>query len=426
MSAPQAHEGSAWRNGRFRIFAAGNGINTVGESMYALAVPLLAFELTGSITAMALLAAAYPLVIALSGPFLGAAVDRFGSRLLVLPGLVLQIVAAAALNLVLLVGKPPIAYLFVTEVVVQLGAIAYRAGWMAGLPAMFPDNVARARGALLTTYQAAVVVGPALAAMLVGPVGVRGLLWINMFTFLPPIMVWFAGINPVAAQARIKTGEWHVLADLREGWRLLRSSRQAYVVILVMVPLNFVFGTGTVALVVFYLREGMSLSKSGVGVVFAVSNLAALAGAAFVSERPRRSIGAVCIVGLLGSAVALAAVPATHLLIVTAGGVVLLYLLTTCVEVAADMVIYEDIPAEAVGRSLGFYRLILGTPSFLGPLLIAGIGGVLPARATFLVLACVAFVPGVALAVRRSSVFPRTGPDAATTGPLASTAQERT
>lgn len=406
MNAPSPRTESAWRDPRFRVFAAGNGINSVGESMYALAVPLLAFEITGSLTAMALLAAAYPLVIALSGPLLGVAVDRFGSKLLVLPGLTVQIVAALALNLVLLAGVPSIAYLFVTEVLVQLGAIAYRAGWMAGLPGMFPDKVARARGALSTTYQAAVVLGPALAAVLVGPAGVKGLLWINLLTFLPPILVWFAGINPVASQARARQGGWHVLADLREGWGLLRSSRYAYAIILVLVPLNLVFSTGTIALVVFYLQDALSLSKSDVGVVFTVANVAALAGAAFVSERPRRSIGAVCVIGLLGTSLALMAIPATNLVVVAAAGVALLFLLTTCVEVAADMVIYENVPAEAIGRSLGFYRLMLGTPAFFGPLLIAGISSSFGARAAFLVLGVVAFVPGVALALWRSTVFP--------------------
>lgn len=37
-----------WRDERFRIFAAGNFVNNVGEAAYKVGLPLFVYELTGS------------------------------------------------------------------------------------------------------------------------------------------------------------------------------------------------------------------------------------------------------------------------------------------------------------------------------------------------------------------------------------------
>ncbi len=416
MSRPASR--SAWRQRRFRVFASGNALNNVGEGMYALALPLLAFQVTGSLQTMALLAATYPLVLTLGGPLLGAVVDRFGPRWLVLPGLTLQFAAALALNLLLLSGPPPLWALFAAEVLVQTGAVAYRAGWMAGLPSMF-DDVARARGALSTSYQATVVLGPALAAVLVGPLGIRGLLWLNLLTFLAPVVVWARGVRPKAIGAATSAGRWSLARDLREGWATLRASRQAYVLMLVLVPMNLTFGNGTVSLVLFYLRDDLGLSPGRTGAVLAVANVGALAGSAYVAERPRRDVGLVCVAGLLGSALCLFIVPLAQTVAVIIAALVLLYLLNSALEVAADMVLFSTVPPESLGRSVGFYRLVLGVPSVLGPLLIAALAEQAGARGAFLALGAVAAAPGLWLLLNRRHLLPPAAPDdvAAAVGP---------
>lgn len=101
-----------WRDRSFGVFAVGNLVNNIGESAYTVALPLLVYQLTGSLGAMAVLMAATPVALLL-GPVLGAVVDRHGSRVLVVPGLLLQLVAAVCLNVLLLVDDAPLWPLFV-------------------------------------------------------------------------------------------------------------------------------------------------------------------------------------------------------------------------------------------------------------------------------------------------------------------------
>ncbi|MEV4443417.1 MFS transporter, partial [Streptomyces sp. NPDC049577] len=198
MSAPAATERaepSPFRDPRFRVFAAGNVVNNVGEAVYATVLPLLAYDLTGSLAVMSLLAAAVPVSLLLA-PWLGSAADRWGPRVLVVPGLLVQAAAGLAMNLCLVAGRAPVWLFFGCALLVAVGGAAYRTGWMAGTPAMFPRSPVRARGTLNSLFFATTLAGPLLTAGCLPLIGYTGLLWINLATFFAPIVVWALGVHP--------------------------------------------------------------------------------------------------------------------------------------------------------------------------------------------------------------------------------------
>lgn len=380
-------QAAIWRRRDFRRFAYGNIVNNLGEGMYALALPLLAYETQHSLRVMALLAAVVPLALTIVGPLMGAVVDRFGPRSLVLPGLGMQAVTALLFNIALALGANDVALLFIAEFLVQTGAAAYRAGWMAGLPVMFSDDAPAARGALAAAYQATLIVGPAAATLLVGPVGIRGLLWINFVTFLAPLASWLVGARPEAAKRTSEVRHrWDLIGDLREGWRVLRASRNAFLLLVVLIPSCFAVGTGTLTLIVFHLRNDLQLSESGAGVGVALTNVGALLGATAAATRPPQHVRRVCLVGMAGLAACFLLLAATEMVAVTVLLLALLYLIDTGVAVAADMLLYRCVPSDAIGRSIGFFRLILGVPALLGPLAIAAVGGAFGAGPAFALL----------------------------------------
>lgn len=183
-----------WRDRRFVVFATGNFVNNLGEASYKVGLPLFVYELTGSLTTMSLLAALAPFMLLLS-PWLGAIVDRWGPRVFVVPGLLIQLAAAVALNLAVLAGHAFTAALFFLGALVQLGGEMYRTGWITGVATMFPRNAARYRAVLSSLFVTSNIVGPLLVAVGVGLVGYLGLLWFNAATFLAPIAVWLMGIH---------------------------------------------------------------------------------------------------------------------------------------------------------------------------------------------------------------------------------------
>ncbi|ATL82571.1 hypothetical protein SMALA_2337 [Streptomyces malaysiensis subsp. malaysiensis] len=194
-AADESVEPNPLADRRFLVFAAGNAANNVGEALYATALPLLAYQLTDSLVVMAWLAAAVP-VSDLFAPALGAWADRRGVRGLIVQGLLAQAGAALAMNLLLLGGHSAPWLLFLCAVVLETGGLAYRTGWMTGVPAQFPDCPVRARGTLNSLFLATTLAGPLLVAALLPWVGYQGLLWLNLPTFFAPLVVWAVGVRP--------------------------------------------------------------------------------------------------------------------------------------------------------------------------------------------------------------------------------------
>jgi MFS family permease len=397
-------EPSPWRDGRFRLFAAGNLINNLGEGMYTFALPLLALSYTGSLSAMALLVAVTPLVVTVAGPFIGHIVDRHGSRVVVVPGLLLQLAASLALNVALLSGPVPIGALYAAEIAVQIGAVSYRGGWLAGIPAMFPDSPGRARGTLSMLFGVSLIAGPALAALLVGSIGFTGLLWLNSITFVAPIVVWFLGVNPVDRQRLYRVDTGSLVASLSDGARIFLGGSRLGVLMWLTTPVSFVFSTGTITLFVFVASSQMRADASAIGVALAVANIGGVAGALATSELPRWKMRAIAVGGLLCTTACLVVLGAGVGLIVATVALTAFLVCDNVLTVATEMEMFSSVPPALMGRAVGMWRLVTGLPNVAAPAAIAVVAAHLSPNAIFFCLAAVSAAPLAWLLVRRSAL----------------------
>ena len=141
----------------------------VSDEMFSVGVVLLVLDRTGS-AALAGAVAAITFPSLLSGPLLGAWLDLTGKRrtLMVIDQLV---IASVVLALVLLVGHAPA---WVIPLVVVPAGITYPlsfGGFTSMIPSLVPGELLPPANALETTsFNAALVVGPALAGTLSGVV----------------------------------------------------------------------------------------------------------------------------------------------------------------------------------------------------------------------------------------------------------------
>lgn len=397
QAAAHDRQPSAWRNRRFVIFAAGNLANNIGDAIYAIAMPLLVYNLTRSLAAMSVLAVLAPATL-LIGPAFGVVADRRGSRVLVLGGLAVQLAAALALNLVIAAGYPSLALIIPLSALVQVGGAAYRQGWMAGVPAMFPDAPVRARGTLSSLYVSSTIVGPMLVGATVGWLGYLGLLWVNMATFCAPIAVWMMRVHPPKPSARAadegagdaaraaRTGLWR---DIAEGWDIIRRSPEVLRFIAAVLPMEVVASAGMITLAIYYLRDHWHLAAGGVGIVFTVVSVCSLAGSLAVSERSRFRPRQIIAVGTIGMTACLLAM-ALPVLGAFVAALAVFFGLNSGMAVASDMLLVKHLPPSAIGRTVGITRLIYGIPLVVGPLVIPLIVDLVGVRLALVTLACFA------------------------------------
>ncbi|WP_399926345.1 MFS transporter [Streptomyces kanamyceticus] len=382
-AALEDREPSPLKDRRFRVFATGNALNNVGESVYATVLPLMVYDLTGSLASMSLLAAAVPVSL-VAAPWLGSAADRWGPRVLVVPGLLVQAAGAVVMNLCMTAGYAPTWLLFGCALLVALGGSAYLTGWVTGVPAMFPRCPVRARGTLNSVFFATTVAGPLLTAALLPWTGYAGLLWLNIITFAAPIAVWAMGVHPPRRAAK-PTGRARAGRGLREGWRAVSSDQRLLTMTVVHVVLSLVCGAGLQALVVYDLRDSWQLSGSAASAVILGANSCMLLGNLLVAQRaafrPRLSLTAGTALRALTLFLLMAPLWPVFFGALALGALGQGAVLSTVV-----MMRVKYLPQEVLGRSSGLLSLLAGGAALLSPVITPALSHALGVRGAFCAL----------------------------------------
>ncbi len=170
--------------GAVRRFLAASLQSSIGNAVGYIALLLLAYEMTRSAWAVAavLLAECVP-AIAL-GPCFGALADRCSRRMLVVAADLLRCTAFVALAY-----AGSLTALVAFALVAGLGGALYQPAAKSALPGLAGDRADAAMGALVASWSAAGMIGPALGAGLLVVLSPSSLLLLNAATFLVSAIV---------------------------------------------------------------------------------------------------------------------------------------------------------------------------------------------------------------------------------------------
>ena len=206
----------------FRRLWFGTGISAIGTQITTVAIPFQLYELTGSTLLVGLLglAALFPLlVVPIYGGAVADAVDR--RRMLLISDVALLLVTGGLLINALL-PNPTVWFLFVAE---ALGTAAYgfqRPARNALTPKLVGEDLllpAIAVEDLVSTL--ARVVGPSMAGVLIGIVGLPGAFAIDIGTFSASLIaIWLLPAIPPAPDADRPS-----LQSILDGFRLIKKRK---------------------------------------------------------------------------------------------------------------------------------------------------------------------------------------------------------
>lgn len=339
-------DGSRWRD--VYVAAGARGVSTCGDFLAAtaLALALHGAGAGGLAVSGLMLAAVLPLVVL--APLTGRLADRVDSRtLLIWAG------AGQAATCVALAYADGTLLVIALVALLACGLAVTQPTIAALLPEMVRrDDLPRATAVNQTAGSLGVLVGPALAGLLVGEFGTKIPLLIDGASYLALVAAGLllrtrrnergSGAKPAAA------------GGARVAWRLRRDPLVLAVTAAVAAT---VAGVGAVGVVeIFFIRETLGGSTTAFGLVQATWTAGMLAGAWLLTRPARRAAddgalvhGLVLMLGLCCAAVlAGAAVPAVGWLVPLwlAGGV-----LNGGLNVFSTMVMARRVPAEARGRA---------------------------------------------------------------------------
>ncbi len=339
----------------FRLFFFGQGVSLIGTWMQSVALGWLVLEITNSPFAVGLNQALRSLGVLVFALYAGVVVDRVDKRRLIVWTQVLQMLEALALAL--LVWTRTIAPWHVMVLAVGFGIvnafdIPARQAFLVDLVGR--DDLMSAIALNSSMFNAARIVGPAVAGVLIGAAGVAMCFFLNGVSYIAVIASLLAMRLPPFAP-RPATAAWE---GFRAGVRFIRSDARVLGLV-VLVAVFSVFGFPFLVLMPVVARDVLHTNARGYGVLMAAVGVGAMLGALALATRGRRVRQGPALLeggaafGVLLVLFATARTFATALLLLALAGCAMI--VTTAL---ANTMLQTIVPDELRGRVMAFYAFV--------------------------------------------------------------------
>ncbi len=338
----------------FGLFWTGNFLSNIGTWMQNLAVGWLLLVLTNSRFLLGLngfLSLAPAMVFSLPG---GVIADRLNRRKLMLWSqsamMVLAFILAALTSFRIVTVWEILAIGFFTGVATALNNPAYQAL----VPDLVPqEELLNAIALNSAQFNMSRAVGPTLAGVVLGTLGMAACFYLNGVSFLALIVALLIIVVPARASDIASSSVWRGMA---EGLQYVRSQRLVLVLLSLPVVLSL-FGFPILILMPAFARDQLKLGAAGLGYLMAGGGLGAvIAALALATQSTIKSSHTYAVASAIVFSVAMVIFSRTHtflaaflwLLVVFAGFVVAYALTNTMLQIIS--------PPEFRGRVMGFYN----------------------------------------------------------------------
>jgi MFS family permease len=384
----------ALRQHNYRVFFMGQLISQIGTWMQNVAQSWLVYRLTGSPLELGLVGMMQQLPILLLGPVAGAVADAFPRRRILVATQTASLVLAALLAALTLGGH--IAVWHVQLVAGLLGIInafdtPARHAFVAELVshADLPNAIALNS----SLFNAARMVGPALAAILVTAVGEGVCFAVNAASYIAVLLgLSRVRLTPRAPRPAPRTGQ-----RLLEGFRFARRTPPLPAVFLLL-AISSIFGTPYLMLMPVFADRVLHAGPAGLGMLMACAGTGALAGALLLAARSavaERSVAVAC----AGFGFSLLAFATSRLFLLSAALLVVAGFALMVQVALSSTLVQSRVPDHLRGRVMAIHTMM-----FLG---VAPIGAVLAGAAATRFGAPVTVAMGGLACVTAAGIFLR-------------------
>ena len=376
---------SAWaplRIGAFRALWVAVLVSNVGLWMQTVGAQWLLVGLPNAAVLVALVQTADTLPDVLFGVVGGALADTLDRRHILITVQAFMAVTGAALTVLSLAGQMPPALLLVFTFLLGSGSVFTLPAYQSLIPELVPrDEVTAAATLSSVNVNLARAVGPAVAGVLVGSVGVPVVFAIDSAafgTFAVVAALWHPPVQPVADAG----GSF--IAAVRAGGRYVRYSPVVRRVLL-RSALFLVPGTVLWALLPLVATRELGLGAGGYGLLLAALGIGAVAGFGVLGWlRATLSTNALIAAASIAYAltlvvIVLVSIPAVALLALLPAGMSWMAVLST---LNASLQVF--LPAWVRARGLSIYLIVLFGSQAAGAVLWGALASPLSVRTTFL------------------------------------------
>jgi len=346
---------SLWFDKRFLAYALGLCIDRFGNAVYSVVLPLLAYSMTKSFINMGIMAICqfFPRII--FGFIAGPLIDRSKKRNILFKALIFQSFCSLLIAFLFQGSILEMWMLYAMGALLSIGFEFSRTAEISVVPSMFGDQRVEAITSLATIHTIMFIAGPMIGGVLLQFTSYGTLLWINSLSYLGPILFCFWSQIPNTKMVSREKGFQSVLDDMKEGFQFIRDSFVLKKILLVTL-FNGAATSGIQTIILFYVKDYLSLSDSQTGLVLAVDGIGMFVGSLLVGRLKLMDRGTflqICLwLNLSGSLLFLW--PSTGTLLI---GQFLISMGTFSYLVSMDVIIQNLTPESMLGRVAGLFRL---------------------------------------------------------------------
>jgi MFS family permease len=292
----------------FVIVWAGQVVSLLGTQMSSFALTIWAYELTGSATALALVAFFNITPMLVISPLAGALVDRFNRKFMMMISDLASGLATVAILILYLGGDLQIWHLYVAGAFSGTFQAFQWPAFSAAISTMLPkEHYGRADGMMSLAGNSSGILAPLLAGALLGFVGLGGILFIDIGTFILAIIALLVVHVPQPPRTEVgRQSQGSLWQESLYGFRYIFQRPSLLGLQTVFLLGNFISG------IAFFLLAPMILARTGsnelvYGTVNSIGAIGGLAGGLAMSAwgGPKRKVhgvlGGWALSGLLGS-----------------------------------------------------------------------------------------------------------------------------
>jgi len=375
---------SALKHRNFRLFVFGQSISLIGFWMQAVGQSWLVYRLTNSAAYLGAIAFTQQIPVLLLALVAGGIVDRVNRRKMVILTQFLALVQASILTVLTYTGTITVPLLFLLAAAMgMVSAFDVPARQTFLVQMVVKEDLTNAIALNSSMFNAARVVGPALAGFVVAKWGEAICFFLNAVTYIAVLISLL--LMTIPRQKETKRETWS--KEVAQGFRFIKETAP----VRAMLQLLGVFGIGgfsfSVLLPVFADRIFMR-GAEGLGWLMTATGIGALIGALFLAGRKGLSgIGRIISLSAIGFSLMLILFSlSTHfawsLAILCLIGI---FMMTTIASI--NTAIQSIIPDEFRGRVMSFFTLMLMGTAPIGSLLSGTAAKYLGAQTTVFVFA---------------------------------------
>jgi MFS family permease len=273
----------ALRHRNFRIFFIGQGISLTGTWMQQVATGWLVYRLTGSPWMLGVTGFANQIPILLLAPFAGVLADRWNKRKLLLVTQGLSMAQAAVLAVIVASGAVSVPWLIglsLTLGLLNAFDVPVRQSFFAEMIDTRED-LGNAIALNSSMFNAARLVGPPVAGLLIAWKGEAVCFLVNALTYVPVLVALSLMKIP---KKHVDAGPRRVFREMKDGFSYL-SSRSELRNILLLLSLFGLVGYSYMVLLPVFAREIYGGGPRTLGFLVGAIGLGALAGAMLLAGK---------------------------------------------------------------------------------------------------------------------------------------------